>query len=68
MTLMKNTCLTYNLTLLLIALNVILGTMVTIVIYHVKDVYQIHVIVNMVSVQILLDVNLDGNLGNQSVI
>ena len=42
--------------------------MVTIVIYHVKDVYQIHVIVGMVSVQILLDVNLDGNLGNQSVI
>jgi hypothetical protein len=40
--------------------------MVTIVIYHVKDVYQIHVIVSMVSVQILLDVNLDGNLGNQS--
>jgi hypothetical protein len=42
--------------------------MVTIVIYHVMDVYQIHVIVSMVSVQILLDVNLDGNLGNQSVI
>jgi hypothetical protein len=42
--------------------------MVTIVIYHVMDVYQIHVIVSMVSVQILLDVNLDGNLGNKSVI
>jgi hypothetical protein len=42
--------------------------MVTNVIYHVMDVYQIHVIVSMVSVQILLDVNLDGNLGNQSVI
>ena len=68
MTLMKNTCLTYNLTLLLIALNVILVTMVTIVIYHVKDVYQIHVIVSMVSVQIHLDVNLDGSLDKQSVI
>jgi hypothetical protein len=42
--------------------------MVTIVVYHVMDVYQTHVIVSMVSVQILLDVNLDGNLGNQSVI
>jgi hypothetical protein len=41
--------------------------MVTIVICHVMDVYQIHVIVSMVSVQILLDVNLDGNLGNPSV-
>jgi hypothetical protein len=42
--------------------------MVTIVVYHVMDVYQTHVIVSMVSVQILLDVNLDGNLGNQNVI
>ena len=45
-----------------------LVTMVTSVIYHVMDVYQKHVIVSMVSVQILLDVNLDGNLGNRSVI
>ena len=42
--------------------------LVTIVMIHVMDVYQIHVIVRMVSVQILLNVNLDGNLGNPSVI
>ena len=42
--------------------------MVTSVIYHVMDVYQIHVIVSMVSVQICLDVNLDGSLDNRSVI
>jgi len=42
--------------------------MVTIVIYHVMDVYQVHVIVNMVSVQMFLDVNLDGSLDNRSAI
>ena len=42
--------------------------MVTSVIYHVMDVYQIHVIASMVSVQICLDVNLEGNLDNRSVI
>jgi len=42
--------------------------MVTIVVYHVMDVYQTHVTVSMVSVQILLDVNLDDNLSNQNVI
>jgi hypothetical protein len=48
--------------------NVWLVNMDIIVIYHVADVYQIHVIVSMVSVQICLDVNLDGSLGNRSVI
>ena len=48
--------------------NVWLVTMDTIVIYHVTDVYQIHVIVSMASVQICLDVNLDGSLGSRSVI
>jgi hypothetical protein len=41
--------------------------MVTIVIEHVMGVYQILVIRSMVSVQILLDANLDGNLDIQSV-
>ena len=48
--------------------NVWMVTMDAIVIYHVTGVYQIHVIVSMVSVQIGLDVNLDGNLQNRSVI
>jgi len=42
--------------------------MITIVTDHVMDVYQIHVIVCMVSVQICLDVKLDGSLDNRSVI
>ena len=42
--------------------------MATSAIYHVMDVYQIHVIVSMVSVQISLDVTLDGSLDNRSVI
>jgi hypothetical protein len=42
--------------------------MVTIVMNHVMDVYLIPVIKNMVSVQIHLDVNLDGNTGRRSVI
>jgi hypothetical protein len=42
--------------------------MVTIVMNHVMDVYLIPVIKNMVSVQIHLDVNLDGNTGKRSVI
>jgi hypothetical protein len=45
--------------------NIWLVTMDTIVIYHVTNVYEIHVIVSMVSVQICLDVNLDGSLGNE---
>ena len=36
--------------------------MATIVINHVTDVYLIPVITNMVSVQIQLDVNLDGSM------
>jgi hypothetical protein len=42
--------------------------MVTIVINHVTGVYLIPVTKNMVSVQIHLDVNLDGNMDRQSVI
>jgi len=42
--------------------------MATSVIYHVMDVYQIHVIVSIVYVQMCLDVNLDGSLDNRSVI
>jgi hypothetical protein len=48
--------------------NVVLVTMVTTVANHVTGVYQMPVIRNMVSVQIRLDVNLDGNLDIQSVI
>ena len=40
----------------------------TIVIDHVTDVYQIHVIVSMVSAQMRPDVNLDGSQDNRSVI
>jgi hypothetical protein len=42
--------------------------MVTTVMNHVMGVYQMPVIRNLVSVQILLDVNLDGNLVKRSVI
>jgi hypothetical protein len=42
--------------------------MVTIVINHVTGVYLIPVTENMVSVQIHLDVNLDGNTDRRSVI
>jgi len=43
-------------------------TMVTIVINHVTGVYLIPVIRKRVSVQIQLDVSLDGNTTSQSVI
>jgi len=48
--------------------NVVLVTMGTTVTNHVKGVYQMPVIRKMVSVQILLDANLDGNLDIQIVI
>jgi hypothetical protein len=40
----------------------------TIVIDHVRDVYQIYVIVSMVFAQICPDVNLEGSQDNRSVI
>ena len=63
-------CLSHDTYLVTIAsfYNSWLVTMDTILIYHVTDVYQIHVIVSMVSVQICLDVNMDCSLGNRSVI
>jgi hypothetical protein len=42
--------------------------MVTTVVNRVMGVYQMPVIRNLVSAQILLDVNLDGNLVKRSVI
>jgi hypothetical protein len=42
--------------------NVVLVTMITTVMNRVMNAYQMHVIRCMVSVQILLDVNLDGSL------
>ena len=48
--------------------NVVLVTMITTVMHRVMDAYQMPVIRCMVSVQILLDVNLDGSLDMRSVI
>ena len=53
---------------LVAAWHAVMVAMVTIVINHVTGVYLIPVTKNMVSVQIHLDVNLDGNTDRRSVI
>jgi hypothetical protein len=63
-------CLSSNTYLVIISSfqNVVLVTMITTVMNRVMDSDQMPVIRCMVSVQILLDVNLDGSLDMRSVI